>query len=486
MALSAPVASANPFMQCIIENNSIGGVSSTATATNDTTSWTEAYPVPATLYWGNTSSPYPFAQSVYDGGSHFSVFLDYIEPDTVYYFEISAPKDQIGSICINAATYSGSFTTSAWPISNTHLPPEFVNGTITNSSGASPSGNTPMVITCVNPDLNGPGGPVYTYATDGYFSQLVWSVGNEPLGCIEYKDPIAVEVLNYQNPDNIQNIQFWPGQWNESIVVYAPQVVNFVLPVNFVTPPRVVIADFSNANDSNGYPNSSMSYTTGSTYTTSFGHCWQALFVFSGCSSASTETASSTSYYAVGHNLVVTQRFWESGTVLFDPYSREFTVTSEDYYAGYSPPVNEPASWPIQDTMNPSNASLYLLWSFGGQYSQGVKVYEGSQDGGEVTVSSSQTSSQVQGFDLDLGVDLEGVSVSSTVVNDQWTQTATETTTDTLSVTLYGNSQTVPICYVVYGVGGLSSAASTTADSIGVWAYSPQDSGGSYSCPLPT
>jgi hypothetical protein len=72
-------------------------------------------------------------------------------------------------------------------------------------------------------------------------------------------------------------------------------------------------------------------------------------------------------------------------------------------------------------------------------------------------------------------VDLYGVDFSTTIFSDQWSQTATHTVDDTLSWTVYGNSESVPVCYVVYGVGG---STAIIADAIGIWAYSPSGSSG--------
>jgi hypothetical protein len=55
----------------------------------------------------------------------------------------------------------------------------------------------------------------------------------------------------------------------------------------------------------------------------------------------------------------------------------------------------------------------------------------------------------VKGFSVAVGFSLHGVDISVALATDQWSQTSTDTTTDTLSWTVYGNSQTVPICYAV-------------------------------------
>jgi hypothetical protein len=110
-----------------------------------------------------------------------------------------------------------------------------------------------------------------------------------------------------------------------------------------------------------------------------------------------------------------------------------------------------------------------------GSANEGRPTYSGSPISGSVTLSTSAASYQVKGFELEVGVDLYGVDFSTTIFSDQWSQTATHTVDDTLSWTVYGNSESVPVCYVVYGVGG---STPIIADAIGIWAYSPSGSSG--------
>lgn len=339
----------------------------------------------------------------------------------------------------------------------------------------------------MNPDLV-VSNPIWTWASTGSFSILVWSTNYAPLLCIPEKAPLVVEVINYQNPGNYNNLQNWPGQWNESLAIWAPQNVAFVLASNFVKYNVVQVQDYSNAVSGSDFPNSLITFTSGSTYTTSSSHCWSALWVFNGCSDAYNTIGSSSSWSATGHNLVVTENLWESGTVLFDAMDRLAYLTTESYYAAEQPPVNQPSTWPSGDNITASdaasNTSIYPIYSWGYEDgSQGRPVYVNSSASGAITVSSKSTvTGLVKGFSVDVGVSIYGVDLSTTVVTDQWSQTSTYTVSNTLSWTVYGNSTTVPICYAVYGVGGSSSSTGSTADAIGIWAFSPTLSGGRYSC----
>ncbi|HXW67737.1 MAG TPA: hypothetical protein VEL82_07690, partial [Thermoplasmata archaeon] len=278
----------------------------------------------------------------------------------------------------------------------------------------------------------------------------------------------------------------WTGVWNETVAIWSPQVIDPILTATEVTPSIVQIVDFSNVNAAGGYPNNTISYESGTSYTTTSSFCYLLVFVQQ-CSSANTTVATSTTFYAPGHNLVVTQQFWESGSLIFDAFSREWSIISLNYYQPYALPVNEPSIYPSSDTIVPGNASEYLLYGWGGAGSenQGRMVFSSAPIGGSVTVSSTTSSSQVKAFNLDVGVDLYGVSVATTLLSLDWSQTSSSTVADTLSWEVYGDSETVPACYVVYGVGGFSSSAGSTADAIGIWEYAPEESGGVYSCPVP-
>ncbi len=107
---------------------------------------------------------------------------------------------------------------------------------------------------------------------------------------------------------------------------------------------------------------------------------------------------------------------------------------------------------------------------------------------GSVTISSSSTTYYVKGFDVSVDFGINGVAIGTTLFSDHWSQSSTSTQSDTLTWWANGISATVPVCYVVYAVGGSqgTSAQTETADAIGVWGYSPTEGpSGAYGCPLP-
>jgi len=466
----------------------ITDVQVTPEPTNVTVSWDEgptdagAFPAP-TLYFANSSS-WPsneFSQTA-SGSTPYSVFLSFLEPSTTYDYEIVAPPPAEG--CTEywtQGTYTGSWVTTA-ESNYINASGYYISGTVYNAAGTHAPAGVEVWVNCVtlpgNWYASGLTNSEGQYSIDVFYE---WSAYGPYTYYGEWTGAQGGFEISVKNGLS----GTWAGYWNQTIVTWVPQVVDFELPDNFVTGSIPQIADYTNANISNGFPNSSMEYTTGTTYTTSSSHCWTALYVFSGCSEASNALTTNSGYDADGHNLVVTQQLWESGTMLFDPFSRQWSMTSEDYYQAFAPPVNEPASWPSQDTLVPGNSSLYLLYAWGGETDKGVMVYSTSPDQGQVTTSSTSTSYHVKGFDIGISVGAYGVGAGTTLVTDRWSQTSSYTSTDTLSWTVYGSSETVPVCYVVYGVGGASSSTSTTADAVGLWAYAPTASDGSYTCPLP-
>lgn len=486
--VAVTISTCNPTTTAV----AITSVAVTSNATNVSMAWDES---PAgystTLDWGNTTQEV-WSQSVVGSGS-YSVPLNFLEPSTTYYYEIVAlPPACTSHYTYLTGTYNGTFTTGSDSLTT-------FSGTVTDPNGSVPPTNLLVLASCVlygrpnSRTLNGTTWAKVTSTGTYSLSEPEWfnTQTNTWYACSEGGGGYNISVINSPNVveqgGSFDNPQ-WTNHWNESVVTWGPQIVKFILPTNLVTGPLVEVADFSNALTSDGFPNSTLAYTNETTYTTGNGFCWTALFVSSGCSAASSAVSAGKSYSAIGGNLVVTERFRESGTILFDSFSRVWSGTALSYYQSYSPPVNEPATWPITDTMEPGNTSTYLLYDWGGVGSdnQGIMVYEGRPDTGYATASTTHASYQVQGFQLDLGVDLYGVSVGVTVFSLQWSQTSSTTYSTSLSWTLVGDSSTVPVCYVVYGIGGSSSASGTTTDSIGVWAYDPTGSSGNYSCSVPT
>lgn len=433
----------------------------------------------------NTSYSFPAVTNLLISSTGPGTFVNYLEPGTKYFYKAVGWTECYDTKWhLYHGSLSGNWTTL--PELNYYSAyGDVIKGTVTDSNGTKAVQNLEVEVQCTNytasDDWSASGA---TNSSGAYYININYL--GSPACSAYHWGYFVVQVINGFGSERA----WWVGHWNETIVVWAPQVVNFVLPLNFVKYSVVQVQDYSNAKTANGYPNSTISYISGSSYTTFSSHCWTALFLFSGCSEGSNTIGTSSTWSAIGHNLVITQNLWESGTVLFDAMARTACITAENYYAAEQPPVVQPATWPSGDNITmadaASNSSIYPIYSWGaGDGDQGRLVYSTTYASGSVTVSSTSTTTGLtKGFNVALGIDIYGVDLSTTLATDQWSQTSTYTTTDTLSWTVYGNSVTVPICYAVYGVGGSSTSASqSTADAIGVWAFAPSLSGGQYSCP---
>jgi hypothetical protein len=273
--------------------------------------------------------------------------------------------------------------------------------------------------------------------------------------------------------------------------------VNFELPGNAVSPYVPVIADFSNANTSNGMAGySSINYTVGTTYTTTEAQC-HVILGQEVCSSTTVNFGTAHTYDSSNGNDVVSQQYNESGILLYDAMNRTSWLTQVKFYQTYGNPES-PALQAITDYLTPKNAvnnsSIYLLPTWGetgGVNGSGVRVFYDHPQGGAVNVSSVvpawlvkkqlQTSIQV-GYGTNAGT---VVRLGPGIASLGWSQAGSSTSSYTLTWTasVLGNTG-VPTCFVVYGVGGSQSVNS--ADAIGIWEYAPTWDGTQYTCPHPT
>jgi hypothetical protein len=233
-------------------------------------------------------------------------------------------------------------------------------------------------------------------------------------------------------------------------------------------------------------------YAQGTSYTTSETDCSTAFFVFGGCRTNSTTFASSTTYSSEIGNDNVSQRYWTSGTALYDSFNRTTWASSVEFYAPYGSAQHPAQQYKAigPDWLTPSTASAhggYLLkeWgaSIGGSPEQGMLVTYGTPAGGEVTTSTTNATTGVKEIAISVDVGLVGGGGIG-VADLSWSQTSSETKANTLSWTAQVPEETeAPACFLVYGQGG--SETLNTADVIGIWVYAPAYSNGQYSCPIP-
>lgn len=461
----------------------VGGLTVQPNPTNATISW-RSLPstVNGTLAWGPTTSQgYPY-RTYSTGTSPTTVFINYLKNNgTAYQYLLS-----IRAAGYVTATWSGKWTTGSdsWFV---------VSGTVSSSAGnhTGQPASLYVSLSCltyptaygysswsVNVPTNSTGGywiEAYQYNTEGYY------VDPNPCSNSAY----VVSLVNSKLPltsGGTSNV--WHGYWNETLVTWDVQVVNFELLPNFVSPYIPVVTDFSNANSTNGLAGySTISYSTGTTYTTGWEDC--STGGFGGrCYSNYTSFSVSQSYISENGNDFVSQQYWTSGLVVVDALNRTVWDAAEYLYEADGNP-QWPAQQPITDWLTPSTYSShggYLLNGWGAN-GQGRPIYYQYPLGGNITTTTTNATTGVQeyAFSLDASFYIGG---GVQIADFSWSQTSSTTKFDTLQWTVQVPvNTTVPTCFVVYGQGG--SASARTADIIGIWAYSPSESAGAYTCPLP-
>jgi len=229
-------------------------VSATVTAnpTNATISWNIGDPSSVLLYWGNTTN-YGFTAingTVYSAGGYITS-LDYLQPSTTYYFHLIATESP-GHPGVCPGTLASHWGTPYDPLNQ-------FSGRVTDVNGnPPPQAGIEIFIRCGGPlqwneyysEANSEG-----YFTSQYLQKNCTSIGGYALTAFA----VSPTGSPYTN---------WLGHWNETIVVWAPQTVNFYLPKTFVGPTVVNYALFTNSGVVNlqfcKYSSSSYSYTTSS------------------------------------------------------------------------------------------------------------------------------------------------------------------------------------------------------------------------------
>jgi hypothetical protein len=204
-------------------------------ATNVTVSWS-INPTGSSSYfdWGNTTS-YGYSDNV---GTNTALFVDYLNSATTYYFEIQSFEQNCG----NAAVWQGSFTTSSDSMTT-------FSGIVTDPNNGLPPTNTFLLAYCVlfPPQVSGSGYTAAETSSTGHYSMpapqwynnkiLQWepcSAGGGGYLVTVFSSPTTLLGSNVNNPA-------WPGHWNETIVTWAPQVVNFY--INLAKPSSNSIAE---------------------------------------------------------------------------------------------------------------------------------------------------------------------------------------------------------------------------------------------------
>jgi hypothetical protein len=356
-------------------------------------------PTNVTLWWADNANPAYISLQFWNNSDYkfysFSLqtettfkgsnTIDYLDPNTTYTLALS------GWGTINGCTSTIGYANNTYhTLSNTIQ--EF-QGYVTGAGGGIGT-NLLVTETCVHqPDVYGLPFSGST-ATNSNAHYVLPAPGN-PCSNSAY----LIYVTNYPTSYNSgYESGMWPGHWNVSIVTWAPQVVNFTLPVNFLGPLTPMVLDFTNDNFV------SFNYQTG--LITSTTSNWS----LNGQGESTSVTSSDFTQLdsAAGYNLEYYAAYSETGTVEFNSVASRAVTTPSFAYVG--PPVStNQSSSRVSDPVTP----FYNL-------SRDEVCY--SKSGGEGATYSTSYSGWLQlssGFNLGVSVSLDlghGLSVGSNVL----------------------------------------------------------------------
>jgi hypothetical protein len=475
----------------------------------------------ANLTWGNTTA-YSYAGNPnnYSFGTQQSgtekVFLDFLEPNTTYYYELKA----YGYCTDSSGThkYTGQFT-STW-VTGSDGPymaatGSYLMGTVYNYNGPPNHAGAGLyvVATCLTPytAVGGPDYPWYTYGQTNSLGQ--YSLYIPPTHSIVYPYPnvdicqadepqgggaagyvVCVANLNYQaggaqtclgaNDNEIPSGgSVWGGYWNETVDIWAPQVVNFCLPANLHYQYVPQVLEFSNA------PSGFGSYTYQNTFstTTTQQHEWSVAGGMVGTVGESRSTSTSYTWsssggpWKSGGTLDWGYQYQaETGVVLFDAIERTWNVTNVTYvdmiHDGFYSQFNAslPADWmePASVTGHPLPSDVYYLLDSTGKFRyQNEPTPAQSGYSGQIQTSTTTDTDVEYSVGISLSVTIPGLPPLSFSGQLGWSQTSSTSSGYSISWSIGG---TQAACYDVFGEGGNpNSYDPTNADMIGVYYWAP-------------
>lgn len=454
-----------------------------ANATNVTLSW-QVWPSRSstTVSFGNATYGITanggFSQTATpSSGGLTKTFVDFLEPNTTYLFRLNVSDAGFAS-----SVSGGRWTTTLDGLYHTPFSGYYINGTIANQTKASVPTNLRVSATCsVSP---------WVYNTSaggsGAFSLFIPFYGTSKQSACELSGGRFIITAWSES----SGYGHWYGNWNESVVIWAPEILHFILPQNNQTRYIYQIVDYSNANSTNGLLGwTSLNAGNFTTYSTTETDCSTYLFVFGHCSGSSNNTTYGSHFQSTVGNLVVSQRFMFSGDLLYDAINRSVWAATFNMYEPSSQPWNN-GSQPAVDNLTPStyrSAGGYILTSYGKVLSNGsldgVNATYGNRWGGQVSVANGREVSGVQ-KELQISMDFSyyGIGVGIGIIDLSWSQVQNATRGGTISW-YFTPPAGHESCNIVFGYGGSQSA--NNAVVIGVWTYPWVSGAGSNGCVLP-
>jgi hypothetical protein len=446
-------------------------VSVQASSTNVTVDWEPTIDLLvgtwANVTFGNTTS-YGFSavNNSYASGSNVNgVDIDFLEPETTYYYKIVAwgycdgsPKEYYHQ------TYTGSWTTYSDSS-------ETISGQVVDANGAAAPSGIELEVRCADTTALGIDYP--STSAGGYNS--VQLLGNLE----DCEQDGGYLVTAYAQPTlSGAGYASWPDHWNETIVTWAPQVVNFDVPVNYLSSYVPTILDYADSPAAQGYTD--ITAATGAGVSESYTYSWsvgaQVLGISGGASGSQTTSEGRSWQSGIENNegiLCYAVQYDVSGTAQFTAQSREWSFSQDNFdpqngdYCANTVGFTVPQPWIHNST---AGGAYYLDGPPTSKYASGltnVTLWQGEVMGNEsgFVVSGEVQTGISYGFSLDFG--LPGAPSVGTTVSEQWSESVSESAS--WSFTVSGESQTAVSCYNVLGSGGSQSHNDAAAIAIYYW-----------------
>jgi YVTN family beta-propeller protein len=429
-------------------------------ATNVTLAWTTSSSgTNSTVVWGSSATQ--LAYTTYPSGSASSprLFINYLQPAKTYSFLVSE----------RAAGYVPSLWQGSWTTSGDSM--SYVSGEVYNASGGQGSGshvrpsNMWVQVSCekypsaYSEDSNWWGysetseSGMFNVSTSVYY--LGFLIGTNPCSNSAY----VVSVDNYGNNGS----STWNSQWNETIVTWAPQTVDFFLPDNYVSPKIPMTFDFTNLTNSVYNLTTSSTFTNTESNNLTISAAIDGLSVGGGAYRQTIRSQTTTQILPGAWNETYWygEEFFTSGTEVFSVLNRSvnffpdyFESANDEAYGG-----SNQADW----TTTPppacdSSPAVYCVWGMAPSTGAIMTV------GGSLTLGSS--------FDVGVSVpvDIPGIGTLTTALGTSYTTTFTSQTS--WAISFYWKHPDSVHCYGVelyYQGGNATGATSGTGISMHAW-----------------